>query len=149
DLTDAVQAAVTAGPVPVQVTLRSSVPGVLRLDASLEVLNTYTVAFPEAAVRVVDAPAEGPVELDLPLPADAGSWSIHEVQMLVTAKLPPERVLPPVGPALSTDALLALDPDHGVVVGLPPARTAALAALTAIRVPVTAGADGAELAGTL
>jgi len=149
DITAAVQAAVAAGAVPIALALRSSVPGRLGLAARLDYLKTHAVAFPEGLARVLDAEAEGELELALPLPAAASEWSIHAVELTATATLPPVRVLPAVGPALSAEAELVLDPDRAVVVCLPTARTGLLETLTALRLPLAVGPEGGELGGTL
>jgi hypothetical protein len=154
DLTDAVRAALAAAPagaesVDVEVVLRSSVPGQLTLQAALELQQTYDVVFPEGDTRVVDADEEGVYTVLVPLPDDAADWQIHEVQAAVAAALPPARVLPPDGPQLSGDADIVLDADHAVLAGLPPASLALLAKLTAIRLPLGVGPEGAELAGVL
>jgi hypothetical protein len=144
-----VQAAVDAGAVPVNVTLRSSVPGVLDLAAAVDFLRTFDVVFPEGLARALDAPTEGIFHLALPLPPDAASWRIFGVDMLVSARLPPLRILPPDGPSLSLDAELQLDPDHPMLVRLPQARTAALATLAELRLPLAVGPEGAEVAATV
>jgi hypothetical protein len=154
DLTDAIRAAVAAAPpgtadIAVDVELRSSVPGQLALGASLELQRTFVVQFPEGDTRVIDAASEGVYEVLLPLPPESATWQVHEVQAAVSGTPGPPRVLPPDGPEISGDAELVLDADHAVLVGLPPADLAPLAVLSAIRLPLGVGADGAELAGLL
>jgi hypothetical protein len=149
DVTAAVQAAVDAGVLPVVVTLRAAVPGVLGVSATLDFLDTFVVAFPDGIARVVEAPAEGVSHLAIPLPSEAVDWEIAELQLTVTARVSPERVSPSVGPALSGEAELVIEGDRAIVVGLPEDRLATLATLTAIRLPVRVGADGAELAGAV
>jgi hypothetical protein len=149
DVTAAVQAAVDAGAVPVVLTLRAAVPGVLELDASLDFLPTQAVVFPDGVARVLETDAEGDVRLALPLAGDTSAWNVHEVQMTVSGRPGPERVLPPVDPEPSGKAELVLDADRSVVAGLPPGRVAQLESLSALRLAVAAGPDGAELAGTL
>ena len=149
DVTAAVQAAVDAGAVPVLLTLRAAVPGVLELDASLDFLRTQAVVFPEGVARVLETDAEGDAQLALPLAGDTSAWKVHEVQMTVTGRPAPERVLPPVGPDPSDEAELVLDADRSVVAGLPPGRVGALESLAALRLAVAVAAEGAELAGTL
>jgi hypothetical protein len=149
DLTREVQAAVDAGAVPVNVTLRSSVPGVLDVAAAVDFLRTFDVVFPEGLARALDAPTEGVFHLALPLPPDAASWRIFGVDLLVSARLPPLRILPADGPSLSLDAELRLDPDHPMLVRLPQARTAALATLAELRLPLAVGPECAEVAATV
>ena len=155
DVTDAVFAAASAGQLPVVVTLRASVPGLLTLTGSADLLQRYPVAFPEGVAWVVDAPSEGVYPLSLPISAasiapDTGvDWQVERVVLDVSAKIPQTRVLPADGPELSGDAELVLDQDHAFVVRLPPADTGRLAVLSGVRLPVSVGTDGAELAGTL
>jgi hypothetical protein len=155
DLTAAVRAAVEAAPpspdgtVPIDVVLNSSVPGQLALARSHQFQRTFVVRFPEGDTRVVEAAKEGIYEVVLPLVPESADWQIHEVHATVSGALPPPRVLPPDGPVLSGEAELVLDPDHAVLVGLPPAGLAPLAILSAIRLPLGVDAGGAELAGVL
>jgi hypothetical protein len=149
DVTAAVAAAVASGAVPVQVTLRSSIPGKLAFQVELDYLKTHPVVFPEGIARMLEAEAEGELALSLPLPPESAEWSIHAVEVTVTATLPPVRVVPPVGPPVSGEAELALDPDHALVVRLPTGSTGQLATLAAVRLPLRVGEQGGELAGTL
>lgn len=148
-------------------TLRAAEPAVLTLAGTATLLNRYLVAFPEGVVRTVDAPSEGVYPLSLPISALAttdqpdpsatpplpdtgpGTWLVRQVVLDVSAKIPAIRVQPADGPQISDEAELVLDPDHALVVRLLPAATGVLAAVTGVRLLVTAGADGAELAGTL
>ena len=94
--------------------------------------------------------SEGRVELPLALPVvPAGAARrIDEVRWVATADLPPERVLPPLGPdvAGTADALLladlVVDAQRAVCARLPPGS--GLALLSAVRLPLAAGPDGAE-----
>lgn len=154
DLGDAVRAAVAAatpGPtgIAVDVELRSSVPGQLTLELAISFQRTFAVVFPEGDIRVVAADEEGVYTLLLPLPAEAAGWQIHQVQAAVSGALPPERVLPPDAPSPGAGAELVLDPDHAVLVDLPPATLARLETVTAVRLLLGVDATGAELAGVL
>jgi hypothetical protein len=151
DLSAAVAAAVAAGPGAVTVTFRAAAPASLTLDCTAEILQRYPVVFPESAARTVDAPSEGVYPLLLPVQAAPSSkpWLVRQAIVDVAAKLPPTRVLPADGPSFSDDAELVLDTDHGIAVRLPAGALSSLGALAGVRLAVVAGADGAELAGTL
>jgi len=77
---------------------------------------------------------------------------VEEVRLSVSANLPAERILPPLGPAAETIpsdgtgvpfAELVLDPDHAACLALSPGT--GLAELTAVRLPIQVGAGGAEV----
>jgi hypothetical protein len=149
DVTTALQAAVAAGHQPVAVALRSSAPGLLRVSPTVRYLEVHEVVFPEGATRTVEAPAEGTYSLSLPLPAEAAKWTVQGVRAAATARIGPERILPALEPGLSADAQLVLDLEHAIAVRLPDEQTAKFAQLTALRLPLAAAPEGAELAGTL
>lgn len=158
DVTDAVVTAAAAGQLPIVLTLRSSVPGSLSLTGTADLLQRYLVAFPEGITRTIEAPTEGVYPLALPISAASvaadgtpgpADWQVEQIMLDVSAKLPKTRVLPPDGPTLSADGELVVDQDHAFVVQLPPARISQLAELSGVRLPVRAGVNGAELAGTL
>jgi hypothetical protein len=157
DIAAPVAAAAASGQ-DVVLTLRAATPAHLELKGQAALLKRYLVAFPEGAVRTVDASSEGVHPLSLPISTKAAtdqsgkgpeSWLVQSVVLDISAKIPPIRVQPPDGPTISTDAELVLDPDHALVVKLPPATTAGLSALTGVRLLVSVRATGAELAGTL
>src|SRR5690606_3669123 len=92
--------------------------------------------------------AEGVEEVVIPLPA----WvdKVEEIRLTLTGTPPEERILPPVGPAIATLpasstplADLMLDIDHAGAARLPAAT--GLTELTGVRLPLGAGADGAEV----
>ena len=158
DLTSAVASAAASG--QAIVTFRTAAPASLVLALTATLNQRYIVAFPEGAVRTVDAPTEGVYPLSLPIStetvkkADVASrtpdgWTVKGVVLGVSAKIPDVRVQPADGPEPSTDAELLLDPDHPLVVRLPPAATDQLSAVSGVRLLVSVGTDGAELAGTL
>jgi hypothetical protein len=150
DITAAVAAAAAAGG-DVTVTFRAAAPASLTLDLTPRTLCRYPIVFPEAAARTIEAPSEGVYPLLLPVHATDATkpWQVQQVIVDVSAKLPAARVIPADGPAFSSDAELVLDPNHGIVVRLPAAAVSSLGTLTGVRLPVVAGEDGAELAGTL
>jgi len=152
DILKAVAEAAATGQ-DVVLTFRAAAPAALTLSATVEVLQRYPVVFPEGATRTIDAPSEGVYPLALPVDQSqgpgSGQWLIHGVVLDVSAKLPPSRVQPADGPELTDAVELTLDPDHALIVQLPNAITGSLASLTGVRLPVSVGTDGAELAGTL
>jgi hypothetical protein len=143
----------TASPtdlVDLHLVLSARVPGALTLEVptSAAVLHITRVNF-EQGTRDLTFAEEGRIGVALPLP----TWAkqVARLQGTVLAKLPPLRVLPPVGPDAVTVtqdgvtkpfAELVLDPDHAAAVALP--GTFGLAALTGVRVPLRPDAGGAE-----
>ena len=90
-------------------------------------------------------------------PADSShTRDIREMRLTVLGNLPPERSLPPVGPNGAGRAELVLTADRAALVRLMPGTLAPTYAgtslpvgnfveLIAIRLPIKAGADGAEI----
>ena len=158
DVTSAVQGAVDAGGPPgpdgnlrVPLVLKARVPGELGLGLAEEprFLRTLTIDFPgpSAAVRFTE---EGEQALTLPLPAGSEMWTIHRVVATVDATDPgPLRVLPPVGPARSSQAELMLDPDRRLVAKLPAGPLGRLEAVAGVRVSLQPDAGGIEVGGAL
>jgi len=152
DITVAVQTAVTAGTSPVPVVLKSRIPGHLELGpvGTVQYLRTHVVAFDRGETTIVDADAEGEIDVVLPLPAASTGWTIHRVVGTVVAEdRGPERIDPPVGPPAFTDAELTLDPDRRIVVRLPADVLNSFAALAAVRVRLHAAASGIGVVGGL
>jgi hypothetical protein len=135
--------------------LSARVPGALALELPAEGARTIrhitqvTQGFPDGA-RELQFPAEGQIPVSLPLPP----WAkrVDEVRLSVSANLPPERVLPPLGPAAETIAgaggsvpfaELVLDPDHAACLTLSPDTD--LVELSALRLPIRVGQGGAEV----
>ncbi len=135
--------------------LSARVPGALSLELPPESARTIrhitqiTQGFPDGA-RELQFPGEGQIPVSLPLPP----WAkrVDEVRLSVSANLPPERTLPPLGPAAETIpgggtgvpfAELVLDPDHAACVAL--STDTDLVELSAVRLPIQVGAGGAEL----
>lgn len=148
DVSDAIQSAVDAGLVPVTVQLRSSVPGQLSVAPQLDYLHAHQVVFPEGARRTVAANAEGQIDVVLPLGDEAREWNIRMIRFDLAGEIGESRVLPPIGPVFSADAELICDPDHPIVIRVPPATLARFSELHALRLPITT-AGSAELAGFL
>jgi hypothetical protein len=80
---------------------------------------------------------------DVPLTLGSGARKLEEVRLTVVGALPPERGLPPVGPAVAPEADLVLNPERAACVRLLPAS--GLAELTGVRLPLRARAGGAEV----
>lgn len=131
------------------IVLTSQVPGILgisQLDSGQSVLYVRRVVFGSQTDHDVVFSEEG--EQDLPLDtfgpgvtADPAA-AIQNLAFTAAATLPPERVLPPVGPDDAGLADLVLNPNLSFMVQLPSGT--GLAELTAIRLPLLAGAGGAE-----
>lgn len=132
-----------------QVVLASRVPGKLDLTTgTTSVRYLARVDLGAEGQRQLTFDAEGLQELTLPLP----SWvnTVERVSMTLTAKLPAERVIPPVGPPAApipgggavTLAELVLDTDHAATARLP--MNTELVEIVAIRLPLRAAAGGAE-----
>lgn len=158
DVTAEVQAVVDAGGIvdedgnlPVRVTLSARVPGDLGLSVPEppRFLRTTQVDFPGPSAPVLFAD-EGLVSLPVPLPPEAGDWTIHRVIVTVAADDPgPVRVLPNVGPGVSGDAELVLDPDRRLVVRLPAGPLRRFAEIAGVRLLLTPQAGGIEVGGAL
>ena len=149
DVTAAVAAAAATPGQDIVLTFRAGAPAALTLAVTVDSLLRYTVVFPEGQARTVDAPTEGVYPLSLPVASAGFPWQVKGVALEVSAKIPNSRVQPADGPEFSTAAELVLDPDHGIVVQLPPAIIGSLGTVTGVRLPIVVGPDGAELAGTL
>jgi hypothetical protein len=153
----------TAGIVPdvdLHVVLSARVPGALAIEApenvDAGVFYLAQVALPPGAEQVSFS-EEGLKTVTLPLP----NWvqSVEKVKLTLAAKLPPERAVPPLGPdaqpveAGSSMPLaeMALDPERAAAVelrvALPPLAPQAyeMGELVAVRLPLRAGAGGAEV----
>lgn len=152
DITTAVQAAVTAGTSPVPVVLKTRVPGHLELGpvGTVQFLRTHVVQFDQGETTIVDATAEGEIDVPLPLPAASSAWKIHRIVGTVVAEdRGPERIDPAVGPAPLTAAELTLDPDRRIVVRLPADASQRLATIAGVRIRLHAGASGIGVVGGL
>ena len=106
----------------------------------------------DATSTSVDFAGEGAATVPLALPAPPGGAPrrIDELRWIATARLPDWRVLPPLGPepapgnGADTPVLaeLTVDTRRAVCVRLP--GSSGLGTLTGLRLPLAAGADGAE-----
>jgi hypothetical protein len=136
-----------------EIKLTTKTPGVLEI-AEHERLFSFVnrVDFDGGTDKVLDFTEEGSVALSLPVPG-TGARTVEEVRLTVTGNLPPERVLPAVGPLPARTATvpvlaeLVLDPQRAACVRL--SGDSGLAELTAVRLPLGTNADGAEAAVVL
>lgn len=136
-----------------EIRLTTKTPGVLDIKEhahSFSFINR--IDFNGDTSTVLDFTEEGSIALSLPVPGE-GSRTVEELRLTVSGNLPPERVLPPVGPppARTADvpvlAELVLDPQRAACVRL--SDRSGLAELAAIRLPLVTNADGAEVAVVL
>lgn len=137
------------------VVFSARVPGVLRLDLPPDIDSRVRylaqVALPPGQDELTFT-AEGLKTVPLPLP----SWvqSVEDLDLTVTAKLPPERTVPPLGPdaqPVETGssvplAEMELDPERSAAVAL---GGQPLGELIGVRLPLRAGASGAEVVALL
>ncbi len=138
-----------------RLTLRTAVPCRLALSAataagSMAWRRIRRLRFGNDTRTTLVFDNEGRAELPLALPpVPAGTARrIDELRWVATADLPPERVLPPLGPDVASTAdapLLAdlvVDAQRAACARLP--AGSGLALLSAVRLPLAAGPDGAE-----
>ena len=132
-------------------TLRTAVPCVLALTTSgiPRLRRVRRLRFGTETSTRTDFTSEGRIELPLLLPTVPTPRRIDAVSWLAEAVLPAERVLPPLGPEPASAsgvpvlAELLVDAARAVAVRLPVGS--GLATLTALRLPLAADGDGAEL----
>src|SRR5262249_25356534 len=142
-------------PVALRITLPARVPGALELalpSAAAQIIR-FIVPVPfDQGTREIKTAEEGRVIVPLPLP----DWvaRVEKVDATITANLPPERVMPPLGPdevllARSRTPLaeIMLDRDHGACVEVRAAQS--LVELVGVRLPLRAGPQGAEMRAML
>lgn len=136
-------------PLEASIVLASRIPGLLTLDEdTVDIADLARIAFDGATETTLVFDQEGQRDLVLQLPA----WvtSVQEVRLTLTGTVPPERILEPTGPPLALQSGgsgaaydLLLDADHGGAARLDPA--ASFGELVAVRLPLRAGVDGAEV----
>jgi hypothetical protein len=149
DRTAEVQQALARSGGPVRVELRSLTPGSLALNPSVDIHRVHLVAFPEGPSRTLTMPAEGPISLELPLPEASSGWTVDGVDLLASASLASERVVPPYGPTPSVDGRLALTAGRTVLGRLPAPLVERVGTLTGVRLALRGGDDGGEIGGRL
>lgn len=135
------------------IVLSSRIPGLFTLaEETKDIAFLARIAFDGADDTTLTFDEEGVRDVVLPLP----TWvtGVQEVRMTFTGTVPPERVLEPVGPPLALRSAgtgtaydLLLDVDHAGTARLDPA--AAFKDLVAVRLPLRAGPDGAEVRAVL
>jgi hypothetical protein len=128
--------------IEVQAVLTSRVPGVLSLaESTRELFDVRRVLFGSDTSRDFEFPSEGRV--DVPLQTKSAKPDILELRFTVLGNLPPDRVLPPVGPDASGLAEIVLASDRAALIRLVPAT--GLSELHGLRIPLTPGSSGAEV----
>ncbi len=140
-------------PVTLNITLSAKVPGVLSVaEHARELWRIRRMVFAGDTSTALAFASEGrlPLPLDLPPPAAGMRRQVKAVRFTALATPGVDRVLPPEGPPAATNpvdatllAELVVDADRAAVVRLP--AEPRLAELTGLRLPLLAGADGAEL----
>lgn len=153
--TDAVREAFARAPVvggerTVRVALRAAAPGRLQLKPTIAALRVHLAQFPpEGVVRSLDLAEEGVQHVDVTPPASA--TEVREVALVVRGSFGSERVQPPVGPVLVTDATLALAAARPVLVGLPVRLADRFGQLLGVRLPLVTSREGSggEIGGRL
>lgn len=156
DVTDAVAAAARAASAKqggshaaaIAIELRASTSGVLGLDIASQMVRIFPVDFPgpQQAVTIAE---EGPATLALPLPPASSAWRVQGIAFTAIAKLGATRVLPAIGPALSSAAELVLDLDHPLALQVAASDTGNFATLSGVRVRVRVDEGSAEIGGVL
>jgi hypothetical protein len=109
------------------------------------------VRFDGSTTTTLEFDGEGAIDLPLllPVPPAGPARRIDELRWVAAAELPPWRALPPLGPDAALDAVAAplaelrVSPDRAVCVRL--SGRGGLAELTAVRLPLRADGDGAEV----
>jgi hypothetical protein len=126
-----------------KVVLNSRVPGKLSMRLAEAPVLSYVrrVTFNGDASKELSFNEEGTE--DVPLESLPAPLAIEEISFTAVGTLPPERIIPPVGPNDADLADLVLDSDRAVCVRL--RSTTGLAELTGIRLPLRAGSGGAEI----
>jgi len=126
------------------VTLSAQAPGVLGLEEKARIVDCVwlTPLGPEGSLEL-DFESEG--FLDVPLNVDAGTGTLRELRATLASSFGAARALPPVGPPLSSQAELMLNADRAAAARVSSEHADALSELIAVRLPLTAGEQGAEL----
>jgi hypothetical protein len=129
--------------------LSSRIPGVLGIEIppSPVVIGPPKLSY----IRRVRFDAETSKELvfseegiqKLTLAGLPSNPSVEEIRFTVTGTLPPERIIPPVGPVDAAIADLVISQDRAVCVRL--RSDTGLSELTGVRLPLRVGSGGAEM----
>ena len=140
DLTEVLE----SGAWPISVTLTSGVPCLMTLSNQIAFQRRHTVELPGGGI-VVNAEAVGEQPVAIPLPDGNADWSVHEVVLTVSADLPAVRTLPADPPRFSDTARLALDPDHIVILRIPPSLRKRFRNVEWLSLPLEVTGDGGEI----
>jgi hypothetical protein len=121
--------------------LTSNAPGFLDLDEhSRDLRYIRRASFDGAPDKDLEFDSEG--QAVLPLASLPTGLIVNEVRFNATATVPGLRVLPAVGPDASGVAEVRVTSDRAIIVHADPATP--LGQLTGVRLPLRAGASGAE-----
>jgi hypothetical protein len=136
--------ALESGAWPISVTLTSGVPCLMTLSNEIAYQRRHTAELPGGSI-VVNAEAVGEQIVAIPLPEGNAQWSVHEAVLTVSADLPAIRTLPADPPRFSETARLALDPDHIVILRIPPSLRKRFRKVERLSLPLEVTADGGEI----
>lgn len=133
----------SAAPRQITLELNSGVPG--KLDLSIETLRyrlLHRLSFGQQDLNL-NFLTEGRQQLTLQAPeGDNGPRRLRGMQLTLAADLPPERTLPPIGPAASGTGELVLGKGRAACTRLDGGK--GLSELTALRLPLKTLAGSAE-----
>lgn len=152
DLSDALNALLadplSSATVPLEIKVTTKVPGVLSIAEQARSLSYINrVLFNADTEKIIDFAEEGVVEVPLELPSSMTSRRIEEVRLTAIANLAEERIMPAVGPAAAGLGELVIDSGHAACVRLSVRNDdeEELDELAAVRIPLAAEGDGAEV----
>jgi hypothetical protein len=133
-----------SGAWPISVTLTSGVPCLMTLSNQIAFQRRHTAELPGGSI-VMNAEAVGEQAVAIPLPDGNADWSVHEVALTVSADLPAIRTLPAEPPQFSDRARLTLDPDHIVILRIPPSLRKRFRKVERLSLPLEVTGDGGEI----
>ena len=144
NITSALTEALESGAWPISVTLTSGVPCLMTLSNQIAYQRRHAVELPGGNL-VANVEAVGEQAVAIPLPDGNADWSVHEVVLTVSADLPAIRTLPADPPRFSKTARLALDPDHIVILRIPPSLRKRFRRVERLSLPLEVTGDGGEI----
>jgi hypothetical protein len=133
-----------SGTWPISVTLTSGVPCLMTLSNEIAYQRRHAAELPGGSI-VVNAEAVGEQTVAIPLPEENAQWSVHEALLTVSADLPEIRTLPADPPHFSERARLTLDPDHIVILRIPPSLRKRFRKVERLSLPLEVTGDGGEI----